>query len=107
MPYMIDLLFFFELGKQSFEQRRLEPQQVQSLRSRVRASWGKSKLRVAHATSFSRASHHLLLTRVTLPVREPPARGARRPEQHANCDAYMLMCATAGCAWSRKANIKQ
>ena len=39
-------------------------------------AWGKEidGTHAAHATSFSRALHHLLLTRVTLPVREPPAR---------------------------------
>ena len=52
-------------------------------------------LYAAHATSSSRASPHLLLTRVTLPVREPPARGAAGQARH-------FYVRTAGCAWSRE-----
>ena len=57
-------------------------------------------LYAAHATSFSRASRYLLLTRVTLPVREPPARGAAGQAMHFDVR-------TAGCAWSREVQIKQ
>ena len=93
--HMIDLLFFFELGNAP------AVEQGAAWASTVK-NWGPgtepqgddklhkngTRTRSYHLlNSFSRASHHLLLTRVTLPVREPPARGARRPEQHANCDA--------------------
>ena len=57
-------------------------------------------LYAAHATSFSRASRHLLLTRVTLPAREPPARGAAGQARHFDVR-------TAGCAWSRDVKIRQ
>ena len=54
----------------------------------------------AHATSFSRASRHLLLRRVALPVREPPARGAAGQAMHFDVR-------TAGCVWSREVQINQ
>jgi hypothetical protein len=83
---------FFSMRRRSMS-RAIQCQHLQMY-------WKPMPTYAAHIISFSRASRHLLLTRITLPAHEPPARGAAGHASHFDVR-------TAGCAWSREVKTMQ